>query len=219
MCSVALAEKGQLVALKEHGGEYTHAENLTLFIQEVMQQAGRDLSELDAVAISRGPGSYTGLRIGSSAAKGLCYALEKPFLAISTLQALSQPVVNKWKSNPDEQMLLCPMLDARRMEVYCALYSSAGLPVSDVSAKVMDELSFREEFEKGKIVFFGPGAEKCMPLLQHPNAVFEARILPSAKWMIPLAEESFARKQFEDCAYFEPDYLKEFVAGKKKERP
>jgi tRNA threonylcarbamoyladenosine biosynthesis protein TsaB len=224
MCSAALSENGVLLALKEQGGEYTHAENLTLFIQDVFLQTGRKLQELDAVAVSKGPGSYTGLRIGVSTAKGLCYSLGIPLIAVGTLEGMLQGVFQNPSSTVTADVqssplptvsYYCPMLDARRLEVYCAVYDAAGKECEPVSAKIIDAGSFSDFLEKGKILFFGDGAEKCKTLITHPNALFEDNCTPSARYLIPLSETAFAKKQFEDVAYFEPYYLKDFYVGPK----
>lgn len=214
VCSVSIAKDGKLIALKEQGGEYSHAENLTVFIEDVMQQANVKLLELDAIAISKGPGSYTGLRIGVSAAKGLCYALDKPLIAINTLEHLSFSA----SENNQQDVLYCPMIDARRMEVYCAVFTKNGECVLPTCAKIIDEHSFEDILQQHSLVYFGDGAEKCKEVLsKNKNAIFVKDIYPSAKNMIPFSEKAFLEKQFEDVAYFEPFYLKDFVAGKKKE--
>jgi len=225
VCSVALAKDGHLLAFKEQNGDYSHAENLTLFIEDVFQQAKIKLQDVDAIAVSKGPGSYTGLRIGVSTAKGLCYSLNKPLIAINTLEHLSMSVSKNLNSqNPDLPSVFCPMLDARRMEVYCALYDSEMHPLYPTSAEIIDEyfldkiltLSGRGK-EELCIYFFGDGAAKCKTILSaDKNAIFIDNIVPSAKNMISFSEQSFINKQFEDVAYFEPFYLKDFVAGKKK---
>jgi tRNA threonylcarbamoyladenosine biosynthesis protein TsaB len=215
VCSVSLAKDGKLLSLKEQDGDYTHAENLTPFVEDVLQQANVKLSDVDAIAVSKGPGSYTGLRIGVSAAKGLCYALDKPLISINTLQHLSLSVSENYKSGAD--VLFCPMIDARRMEVYCAVFDIHNNEVKTTAAEIIDVTSFSELLEKNKIVFFGDGAAKCKNILSSSkNAVFIDNITPSAKNMITLSENAFVNKQFEDVAYFEPFYLKDFVAGKKK---
>jgi tRNA threonylcarbamoyladenosine biosynthesis protein TsaB len=218
VCSVSLGKDGKLLALKELQGDYTHAENLTLFIEEVLNQAEIKLSEIDAIAISKGPGSYTGLRIGVSSAKGLCYALNKPLIAIDTLQHLSLnlsvSIVKK-----AEDIVLCPMIDARRMEVYCALYNISNDCIKPTWAEIIDEYSFADLFSNlsNRIYFFGDGSTKCKEVLSlKKNALFIENVFPSAKNMIPLSEKAFLNNQFEDIAYFEPFYLKDFVAGKKK---
>ncbi|MFL5765156.1 MAG: tRNA (adenosine(37)-N6)-threonylcarbamoyltransferase complex dimerization subunit type 1 TsaB [Bacteroidia bacterium] len=214
-CSVSLGQNGKLLALKELNADYTHAENLTLFIEEVMKQSGKKLSQLDAIAVSKGPGSYTGLRIGVSTAKGLCYALEKPLISIDTLRSLAFAVVGveEWQADT----LCCPMLDARRMEVYCAVYDSGLNCIRETAAEIIDENSFSDLLKDRKVIFFGDGAAKCKEVLsKNANAGFIDNIFPSAKDLVALSESAFNHKQFEDLAYFEPFYLKDFVAGKKK---
>jgi tRNA threonylcarbamoyladenosine biosynthesis protein TsaB len=215
MCSVALERDGVLLAEKELGKEYTHAENLTLFIEDVLLQAHVAFSELNAVAVSKGPGSYTGLRIGVSTAKGLCYSLGIPLIAVSTLEAMGKAFIASAAVSPSGPSFYCPLIDARRMEVYSAVYDSSGVEVEPVSAKIIDTTSFAEYLEKGTVYFFGDGAMKCNTLITHPHAVFIADVLPSAKNLISFAEDAFSKKRFEDVAYFEPYYLKEFFTGKK----
>lgn len=213
VCSVTLTEHGKLLALKEVNNGYTHSENLTVFIREVFSETNHTYSDIDAVAVSKGPGSYTGLRIGVSAAKGLCFALNKPLIAINTLQHLSL-ALNIQHSTPNT--LFCPMLDARRMEVYCAIYDSAGNEIKKTSAEIIDEGSFADILKNNRIIFFGDGAAKCKTALsQHSNADFVDNVFPSAQHMMSLSEKAFKEKRFEDVAYFEPYYLKDFVAGKK----
>ncbi|HLC83132.1 MAG TPA: tRNA (adenosine(37)-N6)-threonylcarbamoyltransferase complex dimerization subunit type 1 TsaB [Bacteroidia bacterium] len=237
VCSVSLAKDGKLLSLKEQNGDYSHAENLTVFIEDVCKQANINLSQIDAIAVSKGPGSYTGLRIGVSTAKGLCYSLDKPLIAVDTLKYLSIAVssrdvtlsATKGRSSRAESrdeghtvavrqaFLFCPMLDARRMEVYCAIYNSEGNVVKETAAEIIDEHSFSDILATNKIVFFGDGSAKCKETFsKNSNAVFIDDIVPSAKDMITLSEKAHNEKQFEDVAYFEPYYLKDFVAGKKK---
>lgn len=221
VCSVSLSKDGQLLAVKEQNGDYSHAENLTLFIEDVIQQANIKLSDVDAIAVSKGPGSYTGLRIGVSTAKGLCYSLNRPLIAISTLQHISLSVSEDSQSQISNlQSLFCPMLDARRMEVYCAMFDSLNNEIRPTTAEIVDEHSFSELLNKNMIYFFGDGAAKCKSVLSaNKNAVFIDDVFPSAKNMISLSEQAFVNKEFEDVAYFEPFYLKDFVAGKKKVNP
>lgn len=217
VCSVSLAQDGKLLAFKEQNGEYSHAENLTLFIEDVFQQAGLQLAAVDAVAVSKGPGSYTGLRIGVSTAKGLCYSLDKPLIAINTLKHTALAVVESLKLKVESTALHCVMLDARRMEVYCAVYDTHGNEIKPTAAEIIDEHSFSDLLKDHPVYFFGDGAAKCRETLsQNKNAIFIDDIAPSAKNMISLSETAFQNKQFEDTAYFEPFYLKDFVAGKKK---
>lgn len=217
MCSVAISRDGVLLALKETGGEYSHSENLNHFVELACNEANIKLNELDAIAISKGPGSYTGLRIGVSSAKGLCYGLEKPLIAVDTLKALTLAVI---KSNSFvSETLFCPMIDARRMEVYTALYNSNLEMIDPISAKIIDESSFVKVLEEHKVVFFGDGAEKCKTLLGgHKNAVFIDNVEPSAKYINQLALEKLNKQQFEDVTYFEPYYLKEFLATTPKNK-
>lgn len=213
VCSVSLAKDAVLLALKEQDGDYSHAENLTLFIEDVVKKASVKFSDIDAIAVSKGPGSYTGLRIGVSAAKGLCYALNKPLIAVDTLQYIA---LNVSKKQP-QAGLLCPMFDARRMEVYCAVYDFQNKVIIPTAAEIIDKNSFADLLSKNKLFFFGNGAEKCKPVFAScENAVFLEGVLPSAADMVPLSENAYNHSQFENVAYFEPYYLKDFVAGKKK---
>lgn len=216
VCSVALARNGKLLSIKESASGYTHSENITIFIEEVLREAGVALTDLDAIAVSKGPGSYTGLRIGVSTAKGLCFALEKPLLAINTLLSLAN---NFLKINNKQQTsnLLCPMLDARRMEVYCAVYDSNLNEVEPTAAIVIEKNSFENILRTNTVYFFGSGAAKSKSVLQHQKAVFVDGVYCSATSLIALSEKLFHEKKFEDAAYFEPFYLKDFVAGKAKE--
>lgn len=217
VCSVSIANDGHLLAFKEINGDYSHAENLTLFIEDVMLQTGKKLQDVDAIAVSKGPGSYTGLRIGVSTAKGLCYSLNKPLIAINTLSALANAQVWDYNDKDSGPVLFCPMLDARRMEVYCAFFDAKNQEIKPTSAEIIDEQSFSELLEKNVIYFFGDGASKCKEVLStNKNALFIDGIVPSALNMILLSEQAFVNKNFEDVAYFEPFYLKDFVAGKKK---
>ena len=215
-CSVALSEDGVLVALKETTDErYSHAEKLTVFIQELLSDNNWKASDLDAVAVSKGPGSYTGLRIGVSTAKGLCYALSIPLLAVSTLQAMAKQIADVDDTPADA--LLCPMIDARRMEVYAALYHTDMSEKRGIAADIVDERTYSSYLDQGKVIFFGDGAGKCADLLsENPNAHFVADINPSAREVGLLAFEKLSKGDTEDVAYFEPFYLKDFVAGKPK---
>jgi tRNA threonylcarbamoyladenosine biosynthesis protein TsaB len=182
---------------------------LTTLVKNVVQDAGYGLSELDAIAIAKGPGSYTGLRVGVSTAKGLCYALEKPMIAINTLEAMSLQLSPFFTGH-----LLCPMIDARRMEVYTAVFNDQNQFVQPTRAVIMDAESFQDLLAENKVVFFGDGAAKCKPLLfDHSNALFpETEIRPFAKTIGSLAVKAFKNAQFEDVATFEPYYLKDFMA-------
>ncbi len=210
-CSVALFNKGILLQLKEeYTDSYSHAENLTLFINKVLTKENISINKLDAIAVSKGPGSYTGLRIGTSTSKGLCYSLGIPLIAISTLKAMALGV-----SKHQEYDFYCPMIDARRMEVYAAIFDSENNQVRDIMADVVDGSTYKEYLDK-KILFFGDGAMKCQEMISHKNATYLEGIFPSAKDMGILSCQKFGNKDFEDVAYFEPFYLKDFVAGKKK---
>jgi tRNA threonylcarbamoyladenosine biosynthesis protein TsaB len=216
-CSVSLARDGKMLALKELNADYTHAENLTIFIEDVLKEAGCELHALDAIAVSKGPGSYTGLRIGVSTAKGLCYSLDKPLIALNTLRSMTHGILASRKDMITPTSLLCPMIDARRMEVYCAVYNAAGKEIKETAAEIIDEKSFAELLKNHRLIFFGDGAAKCKSTFEgNVNAVFIDNIYPSAKDMITVSEEAFSENIFEDVAYFEPFYLKDFVTGKKK---
>lgn len=185
-------------------------------IDELLAMADLKPSSIDAVAVSMGPGSYTGLRIGVSVAKGLCYALDTPLLAISTLQAMAVGMIkmHRIENSHDKRILFCPMIDARRMEVYSALFDSDNQQIRDVKAEIIDQSSFANELIESKVVFGGDGAAKCKPTLAgKPGALFLDDFHPSAAYMTVLAEEKFARQEFEDVAYFEPFYLKDFIAA------
>ncbi len=211
-CSVSVADKGELLAIQElNDGNYSHAEKLHPFIQQVMQEAKLSFNDIDAVAVSKGPGSYTGLRIGVSAAKGLCFAFDKPLISIETLQSLA------YKLSIEEGVII-PMLDARRMEVYAVVYNSKHKQVRDIKAEVIDENSFQEYLSKGKVYFLGDGAEKCKEVITHENAVFIDGEFPSAKEMVKLSFDKYKKNDIEDVAYFEPFYLKDFVVTPEKKR-
>lgn len=215
VCSVALSENGECLMSKECFERSSHGTMLGPFVDEAVSFADNHAIPVDAVAVSQGPGSYTGLRIGVSTAKGLCYGRNLKLLAVSTLELLCVPVLLFHDELP-EDVLLCPMLDARRMEVYSAIYNKGLKPVKPVSADVIDENSYREYLEEHKVVFFGNGSVKCQSLLQHPNSIFVENIQPLARNMFPLAEKAMVLEKFEDVAYFEPFYLKEFVATQSK---
>ena len=215
ICSVAIAKGGKTVHARETADGYNHSEKLTVFIEEVMKASGIRMNELDAVCVCRGPGSYTGLRIGVSAAKGICYALSIPLLSAGTLEAMAcHLAINATASGLDLQpdYLLCPMLDARRMEVYTAMFDHRGNKQSDVQARVIDENSYDAELKSHKLVFFGNGAPKCKAVIHHANALFPDGVNASAQFMSDLAERDYQNQKFEDVAYFEPYYLKDFVA-------
>lgn len=211
-CSVSISKSGSLIALEElNTGGYSHAEKLHVFIENVLQKAGIGFSDLSAICVGKGPGSYTGLRIGVSAAKGICFALDIPLIAIETLQILAQQV-------SAEEGTIITMLDARRMEVYSAVFDVDYNQIRDTEAQIIDEQSFSEYLKNGKVYFVGDGAEKCKELIQHENAVFMDNVFPSATEMAVLSYQKFIEKEFEDVAYFEPFYLKDFVGTKPKKR-
>lgn len=216
VCSVTVSNENQIVFYKEETKGPSHAVLLGLFVNEAIEELRKANIRLDAVAVSSGPGSYTGLRIGVSEAKGLCYGLNIPLIAINTLKIMAHGVLKERKI--DKDTLLCPMIDARRMEVYDTLYNSSLQELRPVSADIIDENSFSEFLTDKQVVFFGNGAEKCKTVLHHPNAHFLDDIYPKATDMIELAEESFNKKEFVDVAYFEPFYLKEFVATTPKNK-
>lgn len=217
VCSVNLARDGKILVEKESSEGLNHSRLLTVFIEEIFRENSFEPTQLDAVAVSKGPGSYTGLRIGVSVAKGLCYSLGIPLIAVGTIDALgTYTAVHKEKYLPDltdaENTLFCPMIDARRMEVYTAFFNTKGEKIEPVSAKIIDENSFLEYLNQRKVLFFGNGAAKCKPAIVHPNALFAGPLKASARFMIKLAEEKYNNNTFEDVAYFEPFYLKNFIA-------
>ncbi len=214
-CSVAVSEDGQNIFRKEELKGPSHSTLLGVFVDEALSFADSHAIPLDAVAVSCGPGSYTGLRIGVSMAKGVCYGRNLKLIGLPTLEVMCVPVLLYHDELPDDA-LLCPMLDARRMEVYAAIYDRALHPVRPIGADIVDEQSYAEYLERGPVYFFGNGADKCKGKLTHPNAHFIDNIHPLASMMFPLAEKAMAQGRFEDVAYFEPFYLKEFVAGKPK---
>jgi tRNA threonylcarbamoyladenosine biosynthesis protein TsaB len=214
VCSVALTRDGSVLAYKQLDERNIHAEIITLFIEELITAAGMQYRDLDAIAVSSGPGSYTGLRIGVSTAKGLCYALDKPLIAIETLSAMADGIIAE---GVDNQTLLCPMIDARRMEVYTALFDVNGNVIKPTAAEIIDEHSFAGYLQNNKVLFFGDGAEKCRETLgNNANAQFITGFVNSATHLTRRATEKFANNDFEDVAYFEPFYLKDFLVTTKK---
>ena len=210
VCSAALHDQGKLVAFEITHVPNSAASQLAVMIDKLLKQPS---VKLEAVAVSSGPGSYTGLRIGVATAKGICYALSLPLIAINSLELMASEV------NPGFEIgssLLCPMIDARRMEVYTMLLDGKMNVVSPIEAKVIDELSFTDRLQNSKIFFFGNGADKCKSVITHPNAVFVDNIFPSAEYMGSMAFHSLQENKFEDIADFEPAYLKDFIAKKPK---
>lgn len=213
-CSVALSEDGMSVFSKEDLAGPSHAIQLGVFVDEALSFADSHAMPLDAVAVSCGPGSYTGLRIGVSMAKGVCYGRNLKLIGIPTLKVLSVPVL--LREDLPEDAYLCPMIDARRMEVYAAIYDRALNAVRETAADIIDENSYLELLDSHPVYFFGNGASKCKEKITHPNAHFIDDIKPLAKWMFPLAEKAIAMEDYKDVAYFEPFYLKEFIASTPK---
>lgn len=215
VCSVALSQDGVCLYEDVNMEGPSHAQVLAGYVKNAVSFADSHAIPIDAIAISKGPGSYTGLRIGVSEAKGVAYGRDAKLLSVPTLKLLTVPILLGHEELP-EDALLCPMIDARRMEVYCALYDRALNEVVQTQALVIGSDSFKDYLDKQPIYFMGNGADKCVETIQHPNAHFIKNIVPRAKNMIPLAEMAMAKEQFEDVAYFEPFYLKEFVATKSK---
>ncbi len=215
LCSVALAIDGRLIVQRETQEEKSHAARLTVFIEEILKEQGLQIRDLQAIAIGKGPGSYTGLRIGVSTAKGLCYGAGIPLIAVGTLRIMfnyAKEICRKKSIPLHENTLLCPMIDARRMEVFSCLYKASGEEKESVSAKIIDAFTYTSYLQTTKIYFFGSGMDKCRQVLSHPNAYFLDEIYPHAAALAPLSEEKYQEKQFENLAYFEPFYLKDFVA-------
>ncbi|MCH2033897.1 MAG: tRNA (adenosine(37)-N6)-threonylcarbamoyltransferase complex dimerization subunit type 1 TsaB [Tenacibaculum sp.] len=210
-CSVSIAKEGNLVHYKEiNDGNYSHAEKLHPFIMEVLSEAKIDKSSIDAVAVSKGPGSYTGLRIGVSAAKGLCFALNIPLISIDTLKSLAT-------STKVDDGYIIPMLDARRMEVYAAVFDSDYNQVREIKAEIIDEVSF-EEFQGSNLLLLGDGSAKCKEVLNRANITYLDDKFPSSKEMAFLSYEKYKKNDIEDVAYFEPFYLKDFIVTPQKKK-
>ncbi len=210
VCSVAMSENGQCIFKKEDHSGPNHAVSLGVFVDEALSFTDNHAIPLGAVAVSQGPGSYTGLRIGVSMAKGICYGRDVPLLAVPTLEIMAVPVLLNHEI--EEDALLCPMIDARRMEVYSAIYDRALKPQRETRADIVDGDTYREFLDRHPVYFFGNGAAKCMETINHPNAHLIKGIEPLAKYMFPLAERRWVQKEYEDVAYFVPFYLKDFVA-------
>jgi tRNA threonylcarbamoyladenosine biosynthesis protein TsaB len=210
ICSVALHEAGRIVGLLEIHQENSHGAKLAVIIKQVVENAGYRFADLAAVAIASGPGSYTGLRIGTSTAKGLCYSLGIPLLSVDSLTIMASAMNRQLPA----EFLLCPMLDARRMEVYCAIFDRSFELVEPIQAKVIDESSFSSLLTERKIAFFGNGAPKCRSAITHPNTFFADGVYPSASELGHLAYQKFADGRTEDIVHFEPIYLKEFLIKK-----
>ena len=216
LCSAALAEDGIITSYRESSAPKAHASLTAVFIQEMLAEKGLTIADCDAVCVSMGPGSYTGLRVGVSTAKGLCFGSGKPLIAVGTLDTLVAQA-------PSAFRYIIPMIDARRMEVYSAVFEVAGQAGNDVrqitetAPAIIDETSFADYLEQGKCLFIGDGAGKCADVIKHPNATF-VQCWPNAAAMLKPATQAYKEKRFEDVAYFEPFYLKEFVATVSKKK-
>ncbi len=220
ICSVALAKCGRLISLRESEEGRNHAQNLALFVKEILEENELSADDLDAVAVGEGPGSYTGLRIGVSMAKGICYACGLPLIAVGSLQSLAVVALEDYDAglidiDDIEGSILCPMIDARRMEVYAGLYDVSLRTLSEVKAYIIDKNSFAEYKDSAHFIIFGNGATKCRDVMELSNLEY-CSVTPSARGMVKLAQQAFERKEFQDVAYFEPFYLKDFVAGVSK---
>jgi tRNA threonylcarbamoyladenosine biosynthesis protein TsaB len=214
VCSVVLANEKGVIDSRENTEGRSHASVLTLFIEDILKTYNISARQLDAIAVSSGPGSYTGLRIGVSVAKGICYGANLPLIAVPTLQSMACGFIGQLPvtTEIDDDTWYCPMIDARRLEVYTALYNRKGDMQSETSAQIIDENSFAGILSVRKIFFFGNGSDKCREIITHPNAKFHPGFVPSAKDMVKTSEKLFHEKKFEDVAYFEPYYLKDFMA-------
>ena len=212
ICSAALCDVNGIISVAEAPQGKSHASSLTLIIGELLEKNSLRASDLDAVAVSKGPGSYTGLRIGVSAAKGLAYAAGIPLIGINTLAAMCSGYISTHPGEPTPSTLLCPMIDARRMEVYNALFRHDGTIFRETAADIIDEGSFNDILADYRIIFFGNGSQKCSQTIRHPNALFEEGFGLSASYLHIPAVNALRNRHFEDVAYFEPYYLKEFIA-------
>ena len=216
LCSTALVENGVLTSYRESSAPKAHASLTAVFIQEMLDERGLTLADCDAVCVSKGPGSYTGLRVGVSTAKGLCFGSGKPLIAVGTLDTLVAQASEAIPDNVEGLKFIIPMIDARRMEVYAAVFEN-GTQITETSPAIIDENSFAEYLEQGPCLFIGDGAGKCADVIKHPNAHF-CQCWPKASAMLAPAIEAYKEKRFEDVAYFEPFYLKEFVATVSKKK-
>lgn len=209
-CSVSIARNGEIISLREDNSpNYSHSEQLHIFIEEALQGASLAFKDISALAVSKGPGSYTGLRIGVSAAKGLCFSLDLPLISVSTLESLAM------QGHARNYDFIIPVLDARRMEVYSAIFDAQGNRLRETKAEIINKDSFLEYAQKGSVLLIGDGAEKCRELLDHPNFSF-LTALPTATEMGELSYKKFKANDFENVAYFEPYYLKDFMLPTKK---
>ncbi|MBO5850072.1 MAG: tRNA (adenosine(37)-N6)-threonylcarbamoyltransferase complex dimerization subunit type 1 TsaB [Paludibacteraceae bacterium] len=211
VCSAALSQNSSCIMERTELGGLSHATMLPRFLQEIVSFLTKENLKVDAVSVSCGPGSYTGLRIGVSSAKGLCYGWNVPLIAVDTLAVLCEGLIETGMTLGEDD-LLCPMIDARRMEVYTAFYNKHLERVVPISAEIVSEDSFSDILASHKVYFFGDGAEKCRNVLTHQNAIFVPNVVPFAKNMTRLSATFFAQEKFQDVAYFEPFYLKDFIA-------
>jgi len=212
-CSVSLARDGKTISIKEHDTpNYSHSEQLHVFIQEVIEVVSVSLSEIDAIAVSKGPGSYTGLRIGVSAAKGLCFSLDVPLISVETLMSMAS------QENSNEFDFIISLLDARRMEVYSKIFDNQLKEIRETRAEIIDENSFSDYLQKGKTILLGSGAAKCKEVLENENLNYRTEVVPSAEQMSQLSFEKYQNEDFEDVAYFEPYYLKDFILQTPKKK-
>lgn len=212
VCSAALCDEKRVHGVAEAPPGKSHAAALTVIIQQLMTENRIRPSDLDAVAVSKGPGSYTGLRIGVSAAKGIAYGAGIPLIAVNTLEAMCSGYISRFPDDLNNGILLCPMIDARRMEVYNAVFTADGKQVRETAATIVDSESFGELLAQNKVIFFGNGADKCRGTITHPGAIFREGFSPSASYLHIPSVNALRNKEFEDVAYFEPYYLKEFIA-------
>jgi len=212
VCSVCISNDKHVLSLKESNDQKSHAKLLTFFIDQVLKESKHTFNDLDAVAVSKGPGSYTGLRIGVSTAKGICYAKDLPLIAVNTLESMANGVISENEFKKEENAILVPMIDARRMEVYSAFFNIKGEMLREVKAEIIDENSYGDILKKQKMIFFGDGSSKITETIKHDNAVFIKDFNPSSRFMASISNQYFSDKKFENVAYFEPFYLKDFVA-------
>jgi tRNA threonylcarbamoyladenosine biosynthesis protein TsaB len=212
-CSVGISRDGEIIALRESMEFRSHAEMVSVFIADIMNETGLFYSDLHAVAVSKGPGSYTGLRIGVSTAKGICYGADLPLIAIETLAAMTNGFITNYKEKILPTDLFCPMIDARRMEVYCRLSDASQIIISETEALIIDNQSFNDKLTDHRIWFFGDGAQKCESIINNHNALVIKDFNPSVRFIASMAQQAYDQKKFENVAYFEPFYLKDFVAA------
>ena len=216
LCSTALAENGAIISYRESSAPKAHASLTAVFIDEMLKEKGISIADCDAICVSMGPGSYTGLRVGVSTAKGLCFGSGKPLMAVGTLDTLVAQAVAEGLV-PEGCRYIIPMIDARRMEAYSAVFTPDCQQITETQPVIVDENSFASQLEEGPVLFIGDGAGKCADVIKHPNAGF-VQCWPKADAMLMPAMEAYKEKRFKDVAYFEPFYLKEFVATVSKKK-